>query len=231
MRRFVPCFFATIAPPKGVLALRDIKEDVLNHIKRIHLPYTALDVGWWFQITLPRLPSGRNDYVHIGSPDFIVGTGTVPSAYTDLSDVGRFLARVVLDPRTLNKMVFAYSEVKTQNEVYDLLERVSGETIPRNYLSEETITTTVASLDLPPMGSPESYKLTQFQYWHSWGLRGDNTPEFARYLGYLDARELYPDFEPRTLELYAKDMLAGKAKKVYAEASQAKDYASGLQNH
>jgi len=54
------------------------------------------------------------------------------------------------------------------------------------------------------------------QYSNSWGIRGDNTPQNAKYLGYLDARELYPDFQPAKLEDYVSDLLQGMAKKVYA---------------
>ncbi|KAF4967875.1 hypothetical protein FSARC_4642, partial [Fusarium sarcochroum] len=137
VKRFVPCFFATIAPPKGILRLREIKEDVLNHVKKIYLPYTVIDVGWWYQLTLPRLPSGRNTYAHSGAPDGIAGDGNVPSALTDLRDVGKYVARIVADPRTLNQLVFAYNELSTQNQVYDMIEGLAGEKIERNHISAE----------------------------------------------------------------------------------------------
>lgn len=31
------------------------------------------------------------------------------------------------------------------------------------------------------------------QYYKSYGIRGDNSPEAAKYLGYLDFKDLYPD--------------------------------------
>lgn len=54
----------------------------------------------------------------------------------------------------------------------------------------------------------------------SWGIRGDNTPEYAAYLGYLDAQELYPDFRPRTFEAFVRELLSGKAEKVYGSKGQ-----------
>ncbi|KAH6996054.1 hypothetical protein BKA56DRAFT_570492 [Ilyonectria sp. MPI-CAGE-AT-0026] len=219
VKRFVPCNFATIAPPKGILRLRDMKEDVINHIKRTYVPYTIIDVGWWFQLTLPALPSGRLDYALVGAPDAIAGDGSVPSALTDLRDVGRYVARIIADPRTLNQMVFAYNELLTQTQVYDLLERVSGETIQRNYVPVEDIlagAAEAAASDVTP-DSPAFYKLAQFQYWHTWGIRGDNTPEYARYLGYLNAKELYPDLEGKTLEAYCQELLNGDGKGVYQQ--------------
>ncbi|GJC97530.1 isoflavone reductase family protein [Colletotrichum higginsianum] len=212
-----PALAAAAKTAGNVLVLRDVKEDNLNHIKKLRLPYTVLDIGWWYQGTLPLLPSKRNAYAHVGTPNLIVGTGTVKSAHSDLADVGRLLARVILDSRTLNKSVFGFGELISQTEVYDIFDRLSGETIPRTYIDEETI---VRDLDTPPdgeFGSPEWFKRMQYEYWHSWGVRGDNTPEMARYLGYLDARELYPDFKPRPLEEYVKEVLAGKAKVIYAE--------------
>lgn len=54
------------------------------------------------------------------------------------------------------------------------------------------------------------------QYQLSWGIRGDNTPEHARYLGYLDFKKLYPDMTYITFEEYVKELLDGKATRVYA---------------
>ncbi|SPJ81735.1 related to Isoflavone reductase homolog P3 [Fusarium torulosum] len=217
VKRFVPCFFATIAPPKGIMSLRDMKEDVLNHIKKIYLPYTVIDVGWWYQLTLPRLPSGRADYAHSGAPDTIVGDGNVLSALTDLRDVGKYVARIIADPQTLSRSVFAYSELWTQNQIYDLLERLSQENIKRNHVSVEAVKAGLEEAEAQGLGpeSPGFYTLAQFQYWHSWGVRGDNTPAYAQYLGYQNAKELYGDMQGGSLEAYFQEVLSGKAKGVY----------------
>lgn len=57
------------------------------------------------------------------------------------------------------------------------------------------------------------------QYQYSWGIRGDNTLEHAKYLGYLDAKELYPDLKPREFQDYVQAVVDGTAPKVW-EASQ-----------
>lgn len=57
--------------------------------------------------------------------------------------------------------------------------------------------------------------LAQYQYWYSCGIRGDNTPENAKYLGYLLAKELYPDFSGKSLELYTQEVIDGKGKRAY----------------
>lgn len=55
------------------------------------------------------------------------------------------------------------------------------------------------------------------QYATSKYIRGDNTLENAQYLGYLDATTLYPDFRPITFAEVVAEVLAGTAKRPYAE--------------
>lgn len=106
----------------------------MNHIKYMKLPYTVVDVGWWYQVTLPRLPSGRIDYAVMETSDGIAGDGNVPIALTDLRDIGTYVKHIISDPRTLNRMVFAYNEVLTHNQMYDLMESLSGEILERKYV-------------------------------------------------------------------------------------------------
>jgi len=58
------------------------------------------------------------------------------------------------------------------------------------------------------------------EYKLSWGVRGDNTPEYAKYLGYLTSKELYPDLQFRSFEDFLKELLAGKGKAVYEHIRQ-----------
>ncbi|KAH8684066.1 hypothetical protein BGZ61DRAFT_455592 [Ilyonectria robusta] len=217
VKRYLPCFFATVAAPKGALLLRDMKEDVLNHIKKVHLPYTVVDVGWWYQVNLPKLPSGRIDYAAMETSDGIAGDGNIPFALTDLRNIGNYVARIIADPRTLNRMVLAYNEVYTQNQVYDLLEKLSGEKLERKYVPAEAIAASIAEIEAtqPAPDSVEFVTLAQYQYWYSCGVRGDNTPEYAAYLGYLNTHELYSDFEWIRFESYVQEVLDGKGKRVY----------------
>lgn len=70
--------------------------------------------------------------------DEIIGDGNTPTALTDLRDIGRYMARIILDPRTLNKMVLAYNAVSTQNKIYDLMEEISEEKVERLYVRAQT---------------------------------------------------------------------------------------------
>lgn len=47
-------------------------------------------------------------------------------------------------------------------------------------------------------------------------MRKDNTLENAKYLGYLDSRELYPDMKPVGFSKYIEELLEGKGERPYA---------------
>lgn len=53
-----------------------------------------------------------------------------------MADIGSYVARIISAPRTLNRHVFAYTEVLSMNEIWDTMARVSGETTLRNYVSQ-----------------------------------------------------------------------------------------------
>ena len=71
----------------------------------------------------------------IGIANKIIGGGNVLSAITDLRNIGRYIVKIIADERTLNRIVFAYNTVMTQNKIYDLVEEMSGEKLDRNYVS------------------------------------------------------------------------------------------------
>jgi hypothetical protein len=77
-----------------------------------------------------------------------------------------------------------------------------------------------AALKKDPTDGSALGALTISQLFFSWGIRGDNTPEYAEYLGYLSGKDLYPDFKFTRFEEYIQDVLDGKAKGVYQSGSQ-----------
>ena len=220
MKRFVPCGFAPVMPV-GVHRSRDQKEQVYNLVKRLHVPYTIVDVGWWYQFSLPKLPSGKIDYAIGPANQSIPGDGNVPSAMTDLRDVGKYVTRVIKDERTLNTMVFVYNELWTANQIYGLLEKLSGEKVPRKYTSVEAYERQIVKADATLSDKPDDFmaraQKVLAQYALSVGIRGENTPHFAKYLGYLDGKKLYPDIKFIAFDSYVQEVLSGKAKGVYDE--------------
>lgn len=55
------------------------------------------------------------------------------------------------------------------------------------------------------------------EYQLSWGIRGDNNPEYAKYLGYLTSKDLYPDFTPIDFKAYLETVVQGTAKGIYTD--------------
>lgn len=225
VQRFVPCGFIPVAPPGGILSLRDAKEVSYNHIFQLKLGYTIIDVGYWHQASLPRVPSGRLDYALVpGIGEMsrkIFGDGTGKNLLTDLRDMGRYVALIVKDPRTLNSKVVTWSDELSQTEMFAIVEQVTGETIERTYRSDDEIEKEVAEARVPFAGTqpkgfePATLRLWAAEYALSRYVRKDNTLENAKYLGYLDAKELYPDFVPITYEDVVKETVDGKAGKLY----------------
>jgi hypothetical protein len=227
VKRFIPSAWLPIIPPGGIHVLRDLKEQVYSHVVSISLPYTIVDVGWWYQISYPKLPSGKVDYCLTMPADEIFGTGEPLSALTDLRDIGRYVARVIFDERTINKYVFCYNETHSQLDSYAIMERFSGETIPRTFVSREELEADVAEA-LPvlqrgvdnPWASESlvtTYKVVARQYALSWGVRGDNSPEKAKELGYVTSKELWPEMQFVRYEDFLRDAVEGRGEAVYED--------------
>ncbi|PYH48761.1 isoflavone reductase family protein [Aspergillus saccharolyticus JOP 1030-1] len=235
VQRFVPSSYITIAPPRGAMLLREMKEEIINEIKLHNLGYTIIDVGYWYQLSCPPLPSGRIDYA-IPLPDAtrtVHGAGDAPNILIDLADIGRYVARILADARTLNRYVYLCGEVLTENQVLGVVEEMAGEEVDRIY--EPLDVTTEKALQafreleearsttgrVNPDDEDNWEKLVPVlltQYRVSKYVRQDNQPHVAEYLGYLDARQLYPDLRPRLFREFFAEMLAGKGRNPYAYA-------------
>jgi hypothetical protein len=145
VKRIVPCDFGTACPP-GVRALHDNvraytvwfacvrfnpcgvvqKLAIRSFLRELDVPYTSIDVGWWMQLTLPHPLGSPAGWITDISHEFF-GPGNVKNAVTSLMDIGRFVARIIEDPRTINKYVFCWSEEVTLDKVYEIADRISGQ--------------------------------------------------------------------------------------------------------
>jgi hypothetical protein len=63
--------------------------------------------------------------------------GKAPNLLTDLRDIGYFVAKIVDDERTLNRYIYAWGSVLAENEVYSIIEELSGEKLERKFVSPE----------------------------------------------------------------------------------------------
>ncbi|KAF2398568.1 NAD(P)-binding protein [Trichodelitschia bisporula] len=220
-QRFVPCGFTTICPPGGVMYMRDEKERVYQALWVAKVPYTIIDVGFWHQISFLTLPSGRSKYAAIFEFKEVYAGGEAKTLLIDKSDVGRFVARIVADERTVNKKVVAWGEERTQREIKAIMEEVSGETLD-NLVEVSESQVRANAVECLAAFEAEDNMQTRFglyngQYNLSKFVRGDNTLTNALYLGYLDAHVLYPDISPVAFRDYAREIIEGKAVAVYAD--------------
>ncbi len=66
-----------------------------------------------------------------------------------------------------------------------------------------------------PADQASKYMLAHAQYCLTKYVRVDNTPENAEYLGYISARELYPDFTFMKFADFVDDLIACKGQRMY----------------
>lgn len=110
------------------------KEKIYAELAASGLPYTIIDVGWWYNGFIPKIPSGKTDKA-IALPDLmqnlVPGDGEMKTYVVDNEDVGRFVARIIADPRTINKRVMAAGDNLSFNEMFGMAEELTGEKVAR----------------------------------------------------------------------------------------------------
>ncbi|KAI9040529.1 uncharacterized protein KD926_008095 [Aspergillus affinis] len=141
------------------------KKTVYAYRKKARVPYTIIDIGVWHEVVIPRVPSGRLDRAAVMGRTFLVGAGEACCATTAIEDIGRFVASIIVDPRTLSRYVFAY--------VFSIIWQKA---------------------------------IVQFLY-NNW-VKGDNESSYTKYLGYLDAHDLYPDLKVKPLKKSVREAFA-----------------------
>ncbi|KAI0364824.1 NAD-P-binding protein [Pilatotrama ljubarskyi] len=212
IKRVVPCDFATPGE-KGVRDLHDQKLAIRDLIKDLGLPYTFIDVGWWMQLALPLPTRSKVPEAFKQLTYELHGSGTQKMLLTDYRDIGAYVARTVADPRTLNQAVIIWEEELPEEKVHEIGEHFSGEAdnlkAKRTYVSAEEMKKRIAEGKAEVAKDPTNilahFKIHGNGYMYSIHILGENTLESAKRLGYLDARELYPDGPKRSLEEFAKE--------------------------
>lgn len=139
VKRFVPCGFGTPCPRGGIMALRDLKEEVHDQIFALKLGFTIIDVGYWYEISYPRVPSGKFDYATMLARNQVIEGGTAPNMLIAKKDVGPITAEIIKDERTLNKRVYVCGDVLNQNEIIEIIEKKTGEEVELTIVGDDPL--------------------------------------------------------------------------------------------
>ncbi|KAF9256989.1 NAD-P-binding protein [Marasmius fiardii PR-910] len=197
VKRVIPSEFGPSAPP-GAMKYHDSKLKTRQFITENKIPYTFIQVGWWSLLLFPYPHSAPLDQLGAVGGKSFYGTGKVKTAYTALDRIGEFVTRIISDPRTLNRVVQTWDGETTLEESWAIASKVAGESFddyPR--ISAEDIESKLKD-------THDIITRVTLEYHRSLFIRGDNTVEKAVALGALDARALYPDYVPLTLEEAAR---------------------------
>lgn len=107
-------------------------------MQKLYVPYTIVDCGFWHNVSFPSLPSGRVDYASPAGRYTIWGDGDQKTIVTDGGDLGKLVSKIIVDERTLNKYVVCCGDVVSQNDMFNIMEKASGEKVNRKYVSPLT---------------------------------------------------------------------------------------------
>ncbi|KAF3801953.1 hypothetical protein GCG54_00015176 [Colletotrichum gloeosporioides] len=223
INRFIPTAFAMALDPNGISTVQPMKEKIYQELEACLIPYTVIDVGWWYNGFIPEVPSGKTDHA-IALPDFlrnlVPGDGNMKSYVIDNEDVGKFVTRIIVDPRTVNKRVMAAGASMSFNEMFAIAEELTGEIVTRKHVSAGELKSMIDGAATQVQSDPSNYLLLVgrlwLEYYYSSFIDGDNSPEGANRLGYIMAGDLYPDFKSTTFQDFFQETLDGKRRIPYS---------------
>ncbi|UPL03916.1 hypothetical protein LCI18_014850 [Fusarium solani-melongenae] len=224
VKRFVPSSFAMAIAPSGISSVQTVREKIHAEIAAMGLLYTIIDVGWWYSCFIPQMPSGQTDHA-TALPDFIKnlipGDGNMKTNVVDNDDVGRFVARILADSRTINKKVMASGAAISFNEMFGIAETLTGEKVERKQVSADGLKAMIRDFTAQAESDPRNYNTLVGKFWleyyYSSFIDGDNSPEGVKRLGYLLVTDLYPDLQPTTFEQFFAETLANKRRVPYSD--------------
>ncbi|EQB48605.1 isoflavone reductase [Colletotrichum gloeosporioides Cg-14] len=223
INRFIPTAFAMALDPNGISTVQPMKEKIYQELEACRIPYTVIDVGWWYNGFIPDVPSGKTDHA-IALPDFlrnlVPGDGNMKTYVIDNEDVGKFVTRIIVDPRTVNKRVMAAGASMSFNEMFAIAEELTGDIVTRKHVSAEEVKSMIDGAATQVQSDPSNYLLLVgklwLEYYYSSFIDGDNSPEGANRLGYIMAGDLYPDFKSTTFRGFFQETLDGKRRIPYS---------------
>ncbi|KAK1638530.1 isoflavone reductase family protein [Colletotrichum phormii] len=195
LERFIPSAFAMAVSPSANSSVQKVKEEVYAELRAISLPYTIIDVGWWYHGFIPQLVPGRTDYTVV-MPEFmrnlVPGDGNIPTHVVNYADIGKLIAR--------------HRRRAFRREYCE--ERAQG--------LQSMIADFDAQLQKNPQDALAAMGKFCSEYYYSSFINGDNSPKGFSRLGYLLATDLYPDFQSTRFQHFFLEVLRGKVRIPYS---------------
>ena len=103
------------------------KYEIREYCQKLGVPYTIIDVGFWMQFFLP-LPLRSAVQPELKALSWMVyRDGESKNLVTNLHHIGTYVARIIADPRTINKAVIMWENEVTQKDAHEIVALVSGD--------------------------------------------------------------------------------------------------------
>ncbi|XP_073126084.1 isoflavone reductase-like protein [Henckelia pumila] len=199
VKRFLPSEFGNdvdharaVEPAKSAF---ETKAQIRRAIEAEGIPYTYVSSNYFAGYSLPTL-------VQLGATApprdkvIILGDGNAKAVFNYEHDIGTYTIKAVDDPRTLNKVLYIKppKNIYSFNDLVSLWENKIGKTLEKEYVPEEQVLKQIAEAPIP-INIILSIN-------HSIFVKGDQTyfvidPSFG-----VEASELYPEVEYKTVEEY-----------------------------
>ncbi|XP_075485873.1 isoflavone reductase-like protein [Primulina tabacum] len=199
VKRFLPSEFGSdvdraraVEPAKSAF---ETKVQIRRAIEAEGIPYTYVSSNYFAGYSLPTL-SQPGATAPPRDKVIILGDGHAKAVFNYEHDIGTYTIKAVGDPRTLNKILFIKppKNIYSFNDLVSLWEKKIGKTLEKEYVPEEQVLKQIAEAPTP-LNVILSIN-------HSIFVKGDQTyfeiePSFG-----VEASELYPEVEYKTVEEY-----------------------------
>ncbi len=129
------------------------------------------------------LPADREESEDTFLPSLshrITGTGDIKNATIHVPDIGKFVAEIINDDRTLNQYVFCWGEQKTQKELWDIARKAKLEVTGAPLKATPKSQSEAQVLEDVKSAEDGSFSQAGAEYMLSLYIRGDNTVENAK---------------------------------------------------
>lgn len=195
VKRFVPSEFGVdpISTGPGICDLFDLKASVQRQLKEIDIPTTMIYNNGFMEFWATGLgqlgPTSPPDTVQV------YGDGSTRAYMTSLPDIARYTSKIVADPRTENREIKIENVSTSQNEMIEIWEDLSSQSVERVSVSANDLERIIASSN-----TPETFMQKVFTQLHKSVWINEDCMKTRPAV--LDVKDLYPEIKPKDIHQY-----------------------------